>query len=168
MNPLLTIVIFAAILGALLYYLQKKEEVNEEILPTVGDESSDKNVIKISEYKAQYEEEMKEGTHQEEEQVTEKDQSPREEEESVTESMEKADDDAVEEDFDDIAELDGVGPKYQELLRAAGYNSISKIASEDPDVLYAKILEINEETGITKRPPTLSNVEEWVSSAGSR
>jgi hypothetical protein len=49
-----------------------------------------------------------------------------------------------------------------------GYNSISKIASEDPKVLYAKILEINEETGITKRPPTLSNVEEWVSSAGSR
>ncbi|MBD3171997.1 DUF4332 domain-containing protein [Candidatus Bathyarchaeota archaeon] len=162
MNPLLTIVIFAVILGALLYYLQKKEDVNEEILPSTGEESSDKNVIKVSEYQAQYEEEMNEEALQEEE------QSSKEEKESVTESREKEDnDDAVEEDFKDIAELDGVGPKYQELLREAGYNSINKIASADPEVLYEKLLEINEETGITKRPPTLSNVEEWVSSAGS-
>jgi predicted flap endonuclease-1-like 5' DNA nuclease len=64
--------------------------------------------------------------------------------------------------------LDGVGQKYQDLLRASGYSKIDSIAESSPNELYAKLIEVNNETEITKRPPTLSNVEKWVSAAKAR
>jgi predicted flap endonuclease-1-like 5' DNA nuclease len=74
-----------------------------------------------------------------------------------------------EELFDeDISMLDGVGSKYQELLRASGYRNLDSIAESPPKVLHAKLIEVNNEKEITKRSPTLSNVEKWVSAAKSR
>jgi hypothetical protein len=68
----------------------------------------------------------------------------------------------------DISILDGVGPMYQELLMAAGYCKIDTIAKSSPDFLYAKLIEVNNEKEIKKRPPTLSIVEEWISAAKTR
>jgi hypothetical protein len=74
-----------------------------------------------------------------------------------------------EEPFDEaISMLQGVGPKYQKLLRASGYNQIGSIAESSPYVLHAKLIEVNAEAKITKRPPSLSNVEKWISEAKSR
>jgi predicted flap endonuclease-1-like 5' DNA nuclease len=64
-----------------------------------------------------------------------------------------------------ISILEGVGPKYQELLIASGYSKMSSIAETSPNVLHAKLIEVNNEKEITKRPPTLNNIEEWVSAA---
>jgi predicted flap endonuclease-1-like 5' DNA nuclease len=74
-----------------------------------------------------------------------------------------------EEQFDEgISMLDGVGPKYQKLLRASGYGKIDSIAESSSIVLHAKLIEVNNEAKITKRPPTLSSVEKWVSAAKAR
>lgn len=66
------------------------------------------------------------------------------------------------EEIDDLDELNGVGPTYQKLLRAAGITSKAKLVSENPEALYDKLNKANEEHGITKRPPTLTNVEAWI------
>ena len=65
----------------------------------------------------------------------------------------------------DIAFLSGVGPKYRSLLREAGINTINQIAESNPDELFKLLNETNERAGITKRPPTMSNVEKWIESA---
>ena len=140
MNPILVIAAFIVLLGILLYFMQKREI---EKVPREEKESiSERRIVKASDYQAQYEKEKKEETSTPE-----------------TENSEK--------EIDDIAKLEGVGPKYQELLRAAGITSIKTIAESNPEALYSKLIETNMETGITKRPPTLKNIEEWIKAADS-
>ena len=66
---------------------------------------------------------------------------------------------------DDLDQMQGVGPKYQELLRAAQVKTIKGIAGYEPDALLEKLLAVNQEENITKRPPTLAKVEDWVEKA---
>ena len=71
----------------------------------------------------------------------------------------------VPESVDDLDQMQGVGPKYQELLRAAKVKSIKDIAGYAPEALLEKLLAVNQEENITKRPPTLAKVEDWVEKA---
>jgi cold shock CspA family protein len=64
-----------------------------------------------------------------------------------------------------LNELNGVGPKYQELLRASGFNFIQELAEETPGELFNKLNLANHENIITKKPPTLENVEAWINLA---
>ena len=68
----------------------------------------------------------------------------------------------------DLDELNGVGPKYRELLTAAGVKTIKGITEYAPEVLLANLLAVNESQGITKRPPTLDVVKEWIKTAGDQ
>ena len=65
----------------------------------------------------------------------------------------------------DLGELNGVGPKYLELLTAAGINSVKSITEYEPEALLANLLAVNEAQGITKRPPKLPLVKEWIQAA---
>jgi cold shock CspA family protein len=65
----------------------------------------------------------------------------------------------------DLDKLNGVGPKYRELLTAAGIKSIKAITEYAPEVLLANLLAVNEAQDITKRPPTLPLVKEWIQAA---
>lgn len=69
------------------------------------------------------------------------------------------------ESVSDLDELNGVGPKYRELLTAAGIKTIKAITEYTPEVLLADLLEVNEAQDITKRPPTLDLVKEWIQAA---
>ena len=140
MNPILVIAAFVVLLGILLYFMQKREM--EKVLREEKESITERRIVKASDYQAQYEKEKKEETSTPE-----------------TTNSEK--------EIDDIAELEGVGPKYQELLRAAGITSIKTIAESNPEALYSKLLETNMETVITKRPPTLKKLEEWIKAASS-
>jgi CspA family cold shock protein len=71
----------------------------------------------------------------------------------------------VPDSVDDLDQMQGVGPKYQELLRAAKVKSIKDIAGYAPEALLEKLLAVNQEENITKRPPTLVKVEDWVEKA---
>jgi len=74
-----------------------------------------------------------------------------------------------------ISNIEGIGPKYQELLEAADIFTTKDLlainpslkASETPNYLHEKLLKINEEKEITKRPPTLDEVVEWIEKAKS-
>lgn len=86
------------------------------------------------------------------------------EEEKEEKPKEAAEAERVEEEFD-LDELSGVGPTYQKLLRAAGITSKEQLSKQDPEELYEKLMEANEEKEITKRPPTQANVEAWINLA---
>jgi cold shock CspA family protein len=91
-----------------------------------------------------------------------------EEEETPEETVEEAEEEPMpeeEEEVDDLDELDGVGPTYQKLLRAAGIKSKAKLVSMEAETVYEKLNKANEEHEITKRPPTLANVEAWINLA---
>jgi len=71
----------------------------------------------------------------------------------------------VEPAIEDLETLEGVGATYQKLLNAAGVKSVQSLASKDPEILLETMNAVNDKEDITKRPPTLSNVEEWISKA---
>ena len=89
--------------------------------------------------------------------------APEEEPEEAAAPVDEADE--VPESVDDLDQMQGVGPKYQELLRAAKVKSIKDIAGYAPEALLEKLLAVNQEENITKRPPTLAKVEDWVEKA---
>jgi cold shock CspA family protein len=80
-------------------------------------------------------------------------------------SEEPAETEQMPETGTDLGELNGVGPKYLELLTAAGINSVKSITEYEPEALLANLLAVNEAQGITKRPPKLSLVKEWIQAA---
>jgi len=83
-------------------------------------------------------------------------------------SEEPAETEQITESASDLDELNGVGPKYRELLTAAGVKTIKEITEYAPEVLLANLMAVNETQGITKRPPTLEAVEEWIKTAGEQ
>jgi cold shock CspA family protein len=85
--------------------------------------------------------------------------------EEKTEPVEASEPEPMVEEVDDLDTLKGVGPTYQKLLRAAGITSKAKLVSEKPETLYEKLMKANEESEITKRPPTPANVEAWINLA---
>jgi cold shock CspA family protein len=90
---------------------------------------------------------------------TEIEEETKEEPEPVTQPVEEPT------EVDDLDELNGVGPTYQKLLRAAGITSKAKLIEEKPETLFEKLNKAHDEHGITKRPPTLANVEAWINLA---
>jgi cold shock CspA family protein len=66
-----------------------------------------------------------------------------------------------------LRELNGVGPKYLELLEASGLQSIESLTKYTPEMLLTILHETNGDQSITIRPPTLTRVEEWIQSANN-
>jgi cold shock CspA family protein len=69
---------------------------------------------------------------------------------------------SLEDTRSNLDNLVGVGPKYQELLRTVGIDSEKKLAEENAASLFTKMKEINKKEKITKRLPTLENLEAWI------
>ena len=65
----------------------------------------------------------------------------------------------------DLNQLTGVGPKYKELLVKASINSSNEMIEYSPENLLAVLLSTNEKEQVTKRPPTLTQVTDWISLA---
>lgn len=65
-------------------------------------------------------------------------------------------------DENDLHKMKGVGPKYRALLESASITSCKEVSGYAPDTLLEKLLAANEKEQITKRPPTLTKVKEWV------
>jgi CspA family cold shock protein len=67
----------------------------------------------------------------------------------------------------ELSNLDGIGPKYRELLEATGIKSVNSLSENTPEELLTNLLAVNETKEITKRPPTLPLVEKWIQTAGN-
>lgn len=65
----------------------------------------------------------------------------------------------------DLFRIKGIGEEYSDLLEEAGVDTVAELARRDPANLHAKILEVNKEKKLVRRPPTLNQVTDWVNQA---
>ena len=148
MNTIVIVAGFVVLLALLLYFLYQERELEEEIEPMTV-ERAEPDVTTAEEW----DEEVK---------------KLREEEEAEPMEPEEPEPQEIEEAEEDLEELEGIGPTYQRLLRAADINNIKSLASQDPEDLLEKIKQINEKEEITKRPPRIENVQDWVEKAKTK
>lgn len=65
----------------------------------------------------------------------------------------------------DLYRIKGVGQEYAELLEASGVDTVVELAQRNPANLANRMLEVNAEKNLVRKPPTLSQVKDWVSQA---
>ncbi len=65
----------------------------------------------------------------------------------------------------DLSRVKGVSTQYADLLECAGVDTVPELAQRRPENLHKKMLEVNEEKKLVRRPPALSEVEKWVAQA---
>jgi predicted flap endonuclease-1-like 5' DNA nuclease len=65
----------------------------------------------------------------------------------------------------DLMRIRGVGEEYSDLLEKAGVDTVMELAQRNPDNLYEKLLEVNEEKGLVRRVPSRKMVADWVGQA---
>ena len=65
----------------------------------------------------------------------------------------------------DLMRVRGVGEEYSDLLEKAGVDTVVELAQRNPGNLYQKLLEVNEEKRLVRRPPTRGMVARWVEHA---
>ena len=65
----------------------------------------------------------------------------------------------------DLFRIKGIGEEYSDLLEATGVDTVPELAQRNAENLYKKMLEVNEEKKLVRRPPTLKQVQDWVAQA---
>lgn len=67
--------------------------------------------------------------------------------------------------YADLMRIRGIGSEYASLLEAAGIDTVIELAQRNPEHLYEKILAVNNEKNLVRRPPLRSQVDDWISQA---
>ena len=65
----------------------------------------------------------------------------------------------------DLMRIRGIGEEYSDLLEWAGVDTVPELAQRNSDNLIKKILEVNEEKRLVRRPPTRDMVARWIEQA---
>ncbi len=65
----------------------------------------------------------------------------------------------------DLFRIHGVGPEFAELLEAAGVDTVPELAQRKAENLAAKMEEVNAEKSLTRKVPSVVDVEKWVAQA---
>jgi predicted flap endonuclease-1-like 5' DNA nuclease len=67
----------------------------------------------------------------------------------------------------DLMRVKGIGEEYSDLLEWAGVDTVVELAQRNPDNLFAKLQEVNQEKRLVRRAPTKVEVVSWVEQAKS-
>ncbi len=65
----------------------------------------------------------------------------------------------------ELLQIEGVGPRAAELLRAAGVASVTDLASRDPAALTEQVAAVNAVETLTGVNPTVENLSAWIAAA---
>jgi predicted flap endonuclease-1-like 5' DNA nuclease len=65
----------------------------------------------------------------------------------------------------DLFRIKGIGQEYADLLEAAGVDTVPELAQRNPENLHQKMLKVNEEKKLSRKPPGQAQVSEWVEQA---
>ena len=65
----------------------------------------------------------------------------------------------------DLFRIKGVGKEYSDLLEVAGVDTVPELAHRNAENLHKKMLAVNAEKKLVRRPPSLSQVQSWVAQA---
>lgn len=67
----------------------------------------------------------------------------------------------------DLMRLRGVGKEYSQLLEAAGVDTVRELKHRNPDMLHAKLNEVNAIKHLSRRDPALHDVTAWITAASA-
>ncbi len=65
----------------------------------------------------------------------------------------------------DLMRINGVGPRFSELLEAAGVDTVKELQHRVPANLHAKLEEVNAQKHLVQRVPAVAEVEKMVAQA---
>ena len=65
----------------------------------------------------------------------------------------------------DLARVKGVSGVYSDLLENAGVDTVKELATRNPTNLQQKLVETNDAMQLTQRPPSATQVEDWIGQA---
>jgi predicted flap endonuclease-1-like 5' DNA nuclease len=65
----------------------------------------------------------------------------------------------------DLFRIKGVGEEYSDLLEVAGVDTVPELAQRNAENLHKKMLEVNAQKKLVRRPPSLKQVQSWVAQA---
>jgi len=65
----------------------------------------------------------------------------------------------------DLMRIRGVGEEYSDLLEKAGVDTVVELAQRNPENLHQRLLDVNAEKRLVRRPPSLGMVVSWVEQA---
>jgi len=162
MDPTIVVIGFTVLLAALLYFMYRDHSKRRtEAEPKARKEP---NVVKVKDYEAQ----MKAEKHEPKAEIKEEPKpEPKPEPKLKPEPLPK-EAPAIEAAGEGLENLSGIGEKYRALLKAAGVETLPALAGWEAKDLFEKLVEVNEDQQIVKRPPPLGTVEDWVKRAGEQ
>ena len=65
----------------------------------------------------------------------------------------------------DLFRIKGIGEEYADLLEIGGVDTVPDLARRNPENLYQKLVEINEQRKLVRKVPALSQVNGWIEQA---
>jgi len=65
----------------------------------------------------------------------------------------------------DLFRVNGIGEEFSELLEVAGVDTVPELANRNAENLTKKMEEVNEKKKLTRRTPSLKEVEKWIEQA---
>ena len=65
----------------------------------------------------------------------------------------------------DLYRIKGVASEYSDLLEEAGVDTVVELARRVAENLYQKMIEVNAEKKLVRRPPTQAQVADWIEQA---
>lgn len=65
----------------------------------------------------------------------------------------------------DLFRIKGVAEEYSDLLEEAGVDTVPELAQRNPENLYAKLVEVNEQKKLVRQLPSQRQVADWVEQA---
>ena len=65
----------------------------------------------------------------------------------------------------DLFRVKGIGEEYADLLEVAGVDTVPALAQRNPENLYHKLVEVNEDKKLVRKVPALAQVNGWVEAA---
>jgi predicted flap endonuclease-1-like 5' DNA nuclease len=65
----------------------------------------------------------------------------------------------------DLYRISGVGSEFADLLEASGVDTVPELAQRNAENLAKKMEEVNEAKKLTRRTPSVTEVEKWVAQA---
>lgn len=65
----------------------------------------------------------------------------------------------------DLFRIKGVGEEYSDLLEESGVDTVVELAQRNPENLFKKMTEANEEKNLVRRLPTQQQVKDWIAQA---
>ena len=65
----------------------------------------------------------------------------------------------------DLFRINGIGEEFSELLEASGVDTVPELATRNAENLTAKMEEVNAAKKLTRRTPSLKEVEKWIAEA---